>query len=55
MQITFHDMDRWLTDNVTVITHMMSVDPNDDIRVGHTSRDMRPLACAIDSDSFIAR
>lgn len=48
-------MNRWLVDNVIVITHMLSGDPNDDIRVGHTSRDMRPLACTIDSDAFITR
>ena len=52
MIITFRDMDRWLTDNVIILTHMSVVDPRNDVRVSHVSRDMRPLACLINTDTI---
>ena len=48
MNITFKDADRWLTDNVIVLTHM-AINAKDDIHVAHESRDMRPLTCSIDT------
>ena len=47
MTINFAAQDKWLTDNVIIITHMLSAKPGHDIRVAHNIRDMRPLSCVL--------